>query len=113
MQHKGGFREPFLDLRDQVDLQALATGFVSEFDRAVAGTDGDGESVCSSASHELLRLAGVGVDDFFQDASEAGLGTTDCAELALDTYTTLMSYLDYRLGDRHIRLEVVGVVIFS
>ena len=79
MQHEGGFREPFLDLRDQVDLQALTTGFVGEFDRAVAGTDGDGESVYSSARHELLRLAGIGVDDVFDDASEAGLGTTDCA----------------------------------
>ena len=41
------------------------------------------------------------------------LSTANRAELTLDTDTTRVSGVDNRFGDRHIRFEVVGLVVLS
>src|SRR5215212_4024023 len=108
VEDEGRIRETVLDFGNQIDPEALTTGLVSELDRAVAGADSDGEGVDSGPRDELLGLRWIGIDDFFQHASNACLGTTNRAELALDTDTPCMSDIDNRFGNRHIRSKSLG-----
>ena len=56
MENQRGLGKAVLDLGDQVDSEALTTGFISEFDGTVTSADGDGEGVNSGLGHELLRV---------------------------------------------------------
>ena len=57
----------------------------------MTSADGDGEGVNSGPGHELLGLCGIGVDDLFEYARDAGLGTTNRAKFTLDADATRMS----------------------
>ena len=108
MHHYWRSGNPFFDLLDDVEMQAL---FAFEFVGAVAGPDGSSERITTGLLNELNRLIGIGQGSVAFIDLDVLLHPTQSAQLGLDTDPFFVSAIDNSFRNRDVIGErvVTGV----